>query len=67
MNGYADKVYMRSSFPPLFEADKVQAVQDYIDIVTKSGGEMNQLGSQAASSFLLWATAAKACGSDAHP
>ncbi len=64
VNGYADKVYMRSSFPPLFEADQVKAVQDYIDIVTKSGGEINQLGSQAASSFLLWATATKACGSD---
>ena len=64
VNGYADKVYMRSSFTPLFEADKVHAVQDYIDIVTKSGGETNQLGEQATSSFLLWATAAKACGSD---
>ena len=39
-------------------------MQDYIDIVTKSGGETNQLGEQATSSFLLWATAAKACGSD---
>ena len=64
VNGYADKVYMRSSFPPLFEADQVKAVQDYIDIVTKSGGEVNQLGSQAASAFLLWAGAAKNCGSD---
>jgi ABC-type branched-subunit amino acid transport system substrate-binding protein len=64
VNGYADKVYMRSSFVPLFEADQVPAVQQYIDIVTKSGGEINQLGEQAASSFLLWATAAQACGSD---
>jgi ABC-type branched-subunit amino acid transport system substrate-binding protein len=64
VNGYADKVYMRSSFPPLFEADQVKAVQDYIDIVTTSGGEVNQLGSQAASAFLLWATATKTCGAD---
>jgi ABC-type branched-subunit amino acid transport system substrate-binding protein len=63
VNGYADKVYIRSSFTPLFEADKVPAVQQYIDIVTKSGGEVNQLGEQAASSFLLWATAAQQCGS----
>jgi len=63
VNGYADNVYMRSSFVPLFEADKVPAIQKYIDIVTKSGGETNQLGEQAASSFLLWATAAKQCGS----
>jgi len=64
VNGYADRLYVRSSFPPLFEASEVPAVQDYIDIVTASGGEVNQLGSQAASAFLLWATAAKACGSD---
>jgi ABC-type branched-subunit amino acid transport system substrate-binding protein len=64
VNGYADNVYVRSSFPPLFEADSVPAAQDYIDIVTDSGGEVNQLGSQAASAFLLWAGAAKACGSD---
>jgi ABC-type branched-subunit amino acid transport system substrate-binding protein len=63
VNGYADKVYMRSSFVPLFEADKVPAIQKYIDVVTASGGEVNQLGEQAASSFLLWATAAKQCGS----
>jgi ABC-type branched-subunit amino acid transport system substrate-binding protein len=64
VNGYADKVYMRSSFTPLFEADKVPATQQYIDIVTASGGETNQLGQQAASAFLLWATAAKQCGSN---
>ena len=64
VNGYADNVYIRSSFTPLFEANTVPAVQQYIDIVTTSGGEVNQLGEQATSSFLLWATAAKACGSD---
>ena len=64
VNGYADRVYMRSSFIPLFEAQDVPAVQQYIDAVTKTGGETNQLGEQAASSFLLWATAAKACGSN---
>ena len=64
VNGYADNVYVRSSFPPIFEADEVKAVQDYVDIVTASGGEVNQLGSQAASAFLLWATAARQCGSD---
>ena len=30
---------------------------------TSTGGDVNQLGQQAASAFLLWATAAKACGS----
>lgn len=63
VHGYADNVYMRSSFLPLFEADQEPAIQQYLDVVTKSGGEPNQLGEQAASSFLLWATAAQACGS----
>lgn len=43
VSGYADKVYMRSSFIPLFEADQVPAVQKYIEVVTASGGEVNQL------------------------
>jgi ABC-type branched-subunit amino acid transport system substrate-binding protein len=61
---FADKVFLRESYVPLFEADKNPATQQFLDIVKKSGGDVNQLGEQAASAFLLWATAAKACGSD---
>jgi hypothetical protein len=57
-------VYIRQTFLPLFEADQAPAIQQYIDVVEASGGEVNQLGEQAASAFLLWATAAKACGSE---
>ena len=62
-NGLADNVYIREAFPPLEEADSVPAIKAYLDIVKANGGDVNQLGEQAASAFLLWATAAKACGS----
>jgi hypothetical protein len=60
--GLADNVFIRQAFTPLTEADTVQATQDYLDIVQGNGGKVNQLGEQATSAFLLWATAAKACG-----
>jgi ABC-type branched-subunit amino acid transport system substrate-binding protein len=55
--------YSRQSFFPLEEANEVPAVKQYIDIVKGNGGDTNLLGMQATSSFLLWATAAKKCGS----
>ncbi|MCU1380671.1 MAG: hypothetical protein JWN29_3654, partial [Acidimicrobiales bacterium] len=63
-DGLADNVYVREAFPPLEAAAKIPAIQDYLDAVKAVGGDVNQLGEQSASSFLLWATAAKACGSD---
>jgi hypothetical protein len=62
-DGLADDVYVRETFPALDQADKVPAIKDFIDIVQGNGGDVSQLGESAASSFLLWATAAKACGS----
>lgn len=62
--GLADNVYIRNVFTPLFEADASPATQTYVELVEASGGDVNQIGAQAASAFLLWATAAKACGSD---
>ena len=62
--GFADNVYMRESYTPLEEAADSPPTQQFIDIMKKYGGDMNQLGQQSASAFLLWATAAKACGSD---
>jgi len=55
-------VYVRQAFIPLEEAAQNPATQQYLDIVGKSG-DVNQLGMQATSAFLLWATAAKTCGS----
>jgi hypothetical protein len=62
-SGIADNTYLRDAFVPLEEAAQVPAVQQYLDVVKAVGGKVSQLGQQAASSFLLWATEAKACGS----
>jgi ABC-type branched-subunit amino acid transport system substrate-binding protein len=63
VSGNADNVYVRQAFIPLEEAAQNPATQQYLDIVNNTGGDVNQLGMQAASAFLLWATAAKDCGS----
>ena len=62
-SGLGDNIYLRDAFVPLEEASQVPAVQKYLDIVKAVGGKVSQLGQQSSSSFLLWATAAKACGS----
>jgi ABC-type branched-subunit amino acid transport system substrate-binding protein len=63
-NGFADDTYIREAYLPLEEADTTPAIQQYLDIVQGDGGDVNQLGEQATSSFLLWATGVKACGSN---
>ncbi len=62
-NGNADNVYVREAFIPFSEASENPATQQFLDIVRGNGGDVNQLGMQGASAFLLWATGAKACGS----
>jgi hypothetical protein len=62
-SGNADNVYVRQAFIPLEEASSNPATQQYLDIVDPTG-DVNQLGAQATSAFLLWATGAKACGSE---
>jgi ABC-type branched-subunit amino acid transport system substrate-binding protein len=61
--GLANNAYVRLSYEPLEAAKVVPAVSQYLSIVKKYGGLTSQLGEQATSSFLLWATEAKACGS----
>jgi Periplasmic binding protein len=63
-SGNGDNVYLRTAFTPFEQAEDNPATQQYIDIVEGNGGDISQLGQQAASSFLLWATAADACGAD---
>ena len=63
VNGNGDNVYVRQAFLPLEQADSNPATQKYLDVVKATGGDVNQLGMQVASSFLLWAQAAKGCGS----
>src|SRR5580692_9385132 len=61
--GLGNNVYVRIGFEPLEAAKVVPAVAQYLSVVKKSGGLTSALGEQATSSFLLWATEAKACGS----
>jgi Periplasmic binding protein len=61
--GLGNNVYVRLSYEPLEAAKVVPAVAQYLAIVKKYGGLSSQLGEQSTSSFLLWATEAKACGS----
>jgi ABC-type branched-subunit amino acid transport system substrate-binding protein len=63
-SGNGDNVHLRTAFTPFEQADDNPATQQYIDIVEANDGDISQLGQQAASSFLLWATAADACGAD---
>ena len=62
-SGLGNNVYVRIGFEPLEAAKVVPAVAQYLSIVKKSGGLTSALGEQATSSFFLWATEAKACGS----
>jgi len=62
-NGNGDNVYVRLAFTPFEEADQNKATKQYQDLVKQNGGDIALLGMQATSSFLLWATAAKDCGS----
>jgi len=61
--GIGDNVYVRLAVQPLENASIVPAVQQYVTLVKADGGKVGPLGEQAASAFLLWATAAKSCGS----
>jgi ABC-type branched-subunit amino acid transport system substrate-binding protein len=63
-SGNADNVFTRLAFVPFEQADQNAATQQYLDLIEGSGGEPALLGAQSTSSFLLWATAAKACGAD---
>jgi ABC-type branched-subunit amino acid transport system substrate-binding protein len=63
-SGRADNVYVRSAFVPFEQADTNPATDQYLRILEERGGEPALLGAQATSSFLLWATAADACGAE---
>jgi len=61
-DGAVDNLYFGLEYVPIEEAASNQATQDYVDLVTASGGDLSLLGMQATSSFLLWAQAASDCG-----
>jgi ABC-type branched-subunit amino acid transport system substrate-binding protein len=62
--GLANNVYVREGYEPLEAAKVIPGVAQYLSIVKKSGGLTSSLGEQSTSSFLLWATEAKACASE---
>ncbi|NLU84154.1 ABC transporter substrate-binding protein [Rhodococcus sp. HNM0569] len=63
-SGLLDNLNADMTFQMLENADEVPAVAKYQELVEAQGGKTALLGMQATSSFLLWATAAKECGSD---
>ncbi|MFD4294311.1 ABC transporter substrate-binding protein [Rhodococcus sp. NPDC058505] len=63
-SGILDGLKAGMTFQMLENADESPAVRKYVELVEAEGGKTALLGMQAASSFLLWATAADECGSD---
>ncbi len=64
VEGAGDDVYFRLAFVPFDEVRPGSATQAYLDMIDSAGGDATLSGAGATSSFLLWASAAKACGSD---
>lgn len=62
----SDTTYVRSMYPTFDMADEVPAVADYLELIERYNpeGKTALLGMQGLSAFLLFATAAKACGPD---
>jgi ABC-type branched-subunit amino acid transport system substrate-binding protein len=63
-DGAMNGLYIRMAFTPFEERSSNKAVDDYLKMVAANGQQPTQLGAQSSSAFLLWATAAKACGAD---
>ena len=63
-SGNGDNVYVRMTYFPFEEADKVPATAKYLEIVKANGGSTSLLGAQATAAFLLWAQGAQSCGSN---
>lgn len=63
-NTAAEGILVRTAFPPFEEASKWPAVKQYMDNLKKyvPGGKQAALGLQSTSAWLLFATAANACG-----
>ncbi len=57
----AEGIYIRTVFWPFEEADQNPATQQYLDLLTESGGKVALLGAQSMSSWLLFAQSARDC------
>lgn len=63
-DGAMDDTYIRLVHIPFEEADASQAMRDFQAVLDAAGVEPSLLGMQSATSFLLWAVGARACGSE---
>ena len=63
-DGAMDDTYIRLVHIPFEEADSSEAMRDFLAVLEASGVEPSLLGMQSATSFLLWAAGARACGSE---
>ena len=65
IDGLTEDINVTMQFQPFENADAVQAVADYLAVLgSVEDSATGLLGMQSTSAFLLWATAAKACGAD---
>jgi ABC-type branched-subunit amino acid transport system substrate-binding protein len=62
----SEGTYIRSFFPTFNMADEVPAMADYLELMERYNpeGKVAMLGAQSLSAYLLFATAANACGAD---
>ncbi len=60
----ADGMYIRTVFWPFEEADQNPGTQQYLDLLTESGGKVALLGAQSMSAWLLFAQSARDCDLD---
>lgn len=64
VDGAMDDTYIRLVHIPFEEADASQAMRDFLAVLEAGEAEPSLLGMQSATSFLLWAVGARACGSE---
>jgi ABC-type branched-subunit amino acid transport system substrate-binding protein len=62
----AEGVYTYSNVPPFEDPPEGSATSTYLNLLDQyvDGAEPSLMGAQAVSAWLMWATAAKACGSE---
>jgi ABC-type branched-subunit amino acid transport system substrate-binding protein len=63
-SGNGDNVYVRMTYYPFDQADKIPAVAKYLEIMKADNATTGLLSAQATAAFLLWAQGVKTCGSN---
>ncbi|MFN3217532.1 MAG: ABC transporter substrate-binding protein [Acidimicrobiales bacterium] len=63
-DGVMDDTYIRLAIVPFEERDANPATDDYMTMMEEAGEGISAVAVQTVSSFLLWATAARDCGSE---